>query len=153
MRSREYPLCGRRVYRTRLSCGLSLLVIPQPGFSRRFAALAVRCGSTDTAWKLGDARFEAPSGTAHFLEHTLFEMPWGSAMDRLSAMGASANAFTGPFETVYHISCADGFEDALKCLLEFVTEPWFPEKIVLREQGIITQEIGMLADRPEYAVH
>ena len=75
MRSREYPLCGHRVIRARLANGLTVLIVPKPGTYRKFAGFAVHYGGTDIRFRLGGESTETPAGIAHFLEHTLFEMP------------------------------------------------------------------------------
>ena len=153
MRSREYPLCGQRVFRTRLPNGLAVLILPKPGFHKKFAGLAVSCGGTDMRFCLQGEKFEVPAGMAHFLEHMLFEMPEGSALEHLAAGGARVNAFTSPFETMYHITCAEGFYEALQSLLHFVMTPHFTPEILERERKVILQEIAMGRDDPMKAVH
>ena len=64
-------------------------------------------------------------------------------------LGANPNAFTGYDMTAYHFYCTEHFEESLRLLLEFVSTPWFTEETVAREQGIIGQEIDMVADGPE----
>ena len=78
-----------------LSCGMEMLVDYMPHLRSVASGLWVKCGSV----------YEDPSlaGASHFLEHMLFEMPEGSALKRLAAGGARVNAFTSPFETMYHI--------------------------------------------------
>ena len=66
--------------------------------------------------------------------------------------GASANAFTSFDRTCYEFTCTDHFEESLEVLLNFVQSPYFTEKTVQKEQGIIGQEIRMLQDRPGWRV-
>ena len=153
MRSREYPLCGHRVIRARLANGLTVLIVPKPGTYRKFAGFAVHYGGTDIRFRLGGESTETPAGIAHFLVHTLFEMPEGSALGKLSGNGIRVNAFTSPFETMFHISCVDGFETALEDLLRFVMTPYFPGNTVERERKVILQEIAMRKDDPVRAAH
>ncbi len=151
MKSREYPRCGQRVYRTRLGNGMTLLVLPKPGSSVKFAGLAVKYGGTDQVFTHKDTRYETPAGIAHFLEHAVFETPEGSALERMSALGASVNAYTGPFETMYHVYCTEQLETLLEMLFGFVMTPVFPNAVVQREREVITQELNMLKDRPANA--
>ena len=50
--------------------------------------------------------------------------------------------------TAYHFECADSFYENLEILLRFVTDPYFTDENVQKEQGIIGQEIGMVEDTP-----
>jgi len=92
---------------------------------------------------------ELPEGTAHFLEHKLFEGEEGEdAFTRFSQTGASANAYTSFDQTCYLFSCAGEFRKSFEILLDFVQSPYFTEATVQKEQGIIGQEIRMCMDSP-----
>ena len=91
---KEFPQLREHYYESVLPCGLTVRVVPRPGFSRKHAFLAVRCGSSDVSFTLGDRKVLLPGGTAHYLEHKMFDLPEGSVMQRFAAAGASDNAFT-----------------------------------------------------------
>lgn len=148
MKRTVYKELGEEVWRERLFNGLQVTVVPKRSFSRAYALLAVRCGGHDLAFSLNGAHREVPAGMAHFLEHMMFYMPYGTASDALEANGASANAFTTPEITGYHFSCNERFEENLGILLDFVTTPFFPAESVEKERSIITQEIRMGEDDP-----
>jgi predicted Zn-dependent peptidase len=80
-------------------------------------------------------------------------MPEGNVLQSLTANGASVNAFTGSCMTAYHFECAEHFYTNLRILLSFVTTPYFTAESVAKEQGIIAQEIRMVADRPGWRVY
>lgn len=134
--------------------GLTLLLYPMKGFSSAYAMLTTDYGSVDMAFRInGDKDFtRIPAGTAHFLEHKMFENEDGDAFAKYAATGASANAFTSFDKTSYLFGCADHFEESLRILLEFVTTPYFTQQTVDKEQGIIGQEIKMYDDNPDWRV-
>ena len=134
--------------------GLTLLLYPMEGFSSAYAMLTTDYGSVDMAFRTDpQADFtRIPAGTAHFLEHKMFENEDGDAFAKYAATGASANAFTSFDKTSYLFGCADHFEESLRILLEFVTTPYFTQQTVSKEQGIIGQEIKMYDDTPDWRV-
>ncbi len=134
--------------------GLTLLLYPMEGFSSAYAMLTTDYGSVDMAFRTdpGADFTRIPAGTAHFLEHKMFENEDGDAFAKYAATGASANAFTSFDKTSYLFGCADHFEESLRILLEFVTVPYFTQQTVDKEQGIIGQEIKMYEDNPDWRV-
>ena len=143
---REYPHLGERVYEAELANGLSVRIVPKPGFTRKYALIAADYGSADTAFVRDGQRVTTPDGVAHYLEHKMFDTPEGDAMERFAAYGASPNAFTGYDMTAYYFSCTEHFEENLRTLLEMVAVPWFKEESVEKERDIIAQEILMYED-------
>ena len=136
-------------YRTKLDCGLEIQVLPKPGYSTAYALFSTKYGSIDTAIVGPDGGVQPiPEGTAHFLEHKLFESEDLDAFARFAKTGASANAFTSFNKTAYEFSCSDRFAENLEILLDFVQSPYFTQATVEKEQGIIGQEIRMYLDDP-----
>ena len=88
-----------------LSNGMRVLVRPMPGFSGIHAMCGTAFGSVDAAFELDGTRVEVPAGTAHFLEHKMFESEEGDAFALYAATGASANAFTSFDKTCYLFTC------------------------------------------------
>ena len=97
-----------------------VLVRPMPGFSGIHAVCGTAFGSVDAAFELDGTRVEVPAGTAHFLEHKMFESEEGDAFALYAATGASANAFTSFDKTCYLFTCTDRFEENLAILLGLV---------------------------------
>ena len=147
-----YPQADETVYRTKLSNGLTILVVPRPGFQKKLCYLAVDYGSVHRKCVIDGEEFEAPMGIAHYLEHKLFDMPGRDISAEFAALGGFPNAFTGYDMTAYHFSCTEHFEECLKLLLEFVTTPYFTEETVEKERGIIQQEILMNQDSPDTVI-
>ena len=130
--------------------GLDVYVFPKK-LSTAYACFATRYGSLENRFKTEkDGEFiDVPNGIAHFLEHKMFENEDGSdTFESFGRIGASANAYTSNDKTVYLFSCTSNFEEALKILLSYVTHPYFTDKNVEKEQGIIGQELKMYDDNP-----
>ncbi len=141
---------GEHYCRVRHPSGLSVYVFPKR-MSTSYALLATRYGAADNCFCFeGEKEFvRLPAGVAHFLEHKLFDNPDGSdAIMRLSALGADANAYTDYDRTAYLFSATDHVYEALAELIGFVTNPYFTEETVKKEQGIIAEEIRMYEDHP-----
>lgn len=133
--------------------GLTINIIPKPQFSKSFAMFATNYGGADRRFKLSGNWIDTPAGVAHFLEHKMFDMPEGNALNVLSSRGASPNAFTSSGITAYHFESTSMFDENLRTLLSFVSTPYFTAESVQKEQGIIGQEIKMVEDNPGYVVY
>ena len=149
----DFANIGETLYTGTLENGLRIVVVPRPGFMKKYAFFAANYGGAVRNFSVDGRRVETPEGVAHFLEHKMFDMPRGNALGVLSASGAQPNAYTSDFITAYHFECTDGFEKNLDTLLEFVSTPYFTAESVLKEQGIIGEEIGMAENDPGHAVY
>ncbi len=152
MNIQEYPQIGEKLYRTRLTNGLTVLVVPKRGFTQKMAYFVTDFGSIHTDFQLEGQVYHAPAGIAHFLEHKMFDLPGRDVSAEFAALGANVNAFTSFDMTAYYFSCTENFDKALGLLLEFVSTPYFTGESVEKELGIIDQEIGMYEDSPDSRV-
>ena len=126
-----------------LPSGLTVLCRTMPGYSSVHAMYATNFGSVVREFTLNGRRISLPAGTAHFLEHKMFESEQGDAFDLYARTGASANAFTGYDRTCYLFSATQKIDENLDILLGMVGKPWFTKATIAKEQGIIGQEIKM----------
>ena len=149
MEKRVYPELQETVYREKLPNGLTIAVIPRPGFSKKLAYFVTDFGAIHTEFTLDGQAVSTPAGIAHFLEHKMLDLPGRDVSAEFAALGASPNAFTSYDLTAYYFSCTENFDDCLHLLLEFVSTPYFTAESVEKEQGIIGQEIGMYEDNPD----
>lgn len=133
--------------------GVQVYVVPKKGYQKCHAMFATRYGSLESEFMKGDEKVRIPDGTAHFLEHKLFEEPDGNVFDKFSVLGASANAFTNFTATAYHFSATSNFYESLATLIKFVQNPYFTKESIDKEQGIIGQEIKMYDDDPNWRVY
>jgi predicted Zn-dependent peptidase len=152
MSFQSYPRLAERVFRRVLSNGLTVIVVPRPGFQRKLAYFATDFGSIHRDFIWEGEHWQVPAGIAHFLEHKMFDLPGRDVSAELAALGAHVNAFTSYDMTAYYFSCTENFVSCLELLLEFVSTPYFTEESVKKELGIIDQEIGMNADAPDTIV-
>ena len=146
-----YPAVKEMVYRTRLSNGLTVALLPKKEFKEVYGSVTVQFGSVDmlVIEVDGDVK-EYPAGIAHFLEHKLFEREDASdLMSAFTSLGADSNAFTSFTKTSYLFSATDYFLENLDLLDELVTSAHFTEDSILREQDIIQQEREMYQDDPD----
>ncbi len=145
----NYENLCETVYRKTLPNGLQVAVVPRRGFTKKQAYLVADFGAIDTQFTCDGELCQLPHGTAHYLEHKLFDMPDMDVSARFAELGAAVNAFTSYDMTAYYFFCTEHFAECLALLVKFVTTPYFTEQSVQKEQGIIGQEIGMNEDNPD----
>lgn len=132
----------------KLTNGLQISVVPLAGFSQVYGLAMANFGSVDT--KAGDKTL--PSGIAHFIEHKLFAKPDYDISEKFAKYGANSNAYTSYTKTGYLFQTLENPYDNLEVLLDLIQHPYFTEKNVASERGIIDQEIQMYLDMPEWVL-
>ena len=86
---------GEEFLRIKHKSGLTLLLCPMKGYSSAYALFGTEYGSVESSFIDKDgALIQIPAGTAHFLEHKMFESEEGDAFALYAKTGASANAYT-----------------------------------------------------------
>ncbi|CAK1221559.1 M16 family (PqqL) [Fructobacillus evanidus] len=134
--------------------GLTVNLIKKPGYHQFLASLTARFGSLTTTMMINEnQQIIIPAGTAHFLEHKIFDKKDGDALIRFTELGADANAFTGPNQTTYYFTATSRVLENLAWLMDFVQEPYFTEEKVVRERGIIEEEIKLYQDDPAWQLY
>ncbi|WHY99225.1 EF-P 5-aminopentanol modification-associated protein YfmH [Peribacillus simplex] len=143
------------LFHEKMDNGLEVYILPKSGFNKSFATFTTNYGSIDNHFKpLNGTEFsKVPDGIAHFLEHKLFEKEDGDVFQQFSKQGASANAFTSFTRTAYLFSSTSDFDRNLTTLIDFVQDPYFSEKTVEKEKGIIGQEINMYDDNSDWRLY
>ncbi|MDM5332808.1 pitrilysin family protein [Ureibacillus composti] len=155
MQAIEFNQLGETLYYKKLNNGLDVYILPKKGFSKTFVTFTTKYGSIDRTFvPIGESEaITVPDGIAHFLEHKMFEKEEGDVFQKFSESGASANAFTSFTRTAYLFSATDHIYTSTETLLNFVQEPYFTEKTVEKEKGIIGQEITMYDDQPDWRLY
>ena len=144
------PVTGDRCLRVTHPSGMQICICEQPGFHTASALLGVRFGSVHRQFTADGQTVALPAGTAHFLEHKLYDGADGDAVTEFARLGASDNAYTAFDRTVYYFSAQQRFSEALALLLSFVQKPYFTAESLKKERPIIAQEIHEYAlDSPE----
>ncbi len=138
------------LYYEKLDCGLQVYFIPKNNFNKTYVTLSTKYGAINNHFYDEDGNLkDVIPGTAHFLEHKIFELPDKSdAFMHLSNIGAQANAFTSHTQTSYLFSTTTKLKEATDILLDFVYTDTFNEESTNREKGIITEEVKMYQDYP-----
>lgn len=153
MDKKEYKEFDEELFSTTLSNGLKVNILPKAGFHKTYAVLTTNFGSMDREFWLDGVNISIPAGTAHFLEHKLFEKADYDAFELFTNNGADSNAFTSYSKTSYLFSATEKIEDNLNILLDFVQNPYFSKASVDKEQGIIGQEIQMYNDDVDWQLY
>lgn len=127
------------VTRSRLANGLGVWAQERPGTGTVALAMRIKVGS----------RYEtrANNGISHFLEHMLFNGTerWSESeiMDVVRSRGGSANAHTGPDETVVYLHIdATHLPLAIEWIRQLVFNPVLPADKVDKERNVIVNEKG-----------
>lgn len=155
MKTLVFEQLKETIYYETLENGLDVYILPKPGFNKTFATFTTKYGSIDNTFVPlnGQQLQTVPDGIAHFLEHKMFEKKDGDVFQLFSKQGASANAFTSFTRTAYLFSSTSNVKQNLETLIHMVQEPYFTEKTVEKEKGIIGQEITMYDDNPDWRVY
>lgn len=138
-------------YKETLKNKLDIYLIPYENKKNYFISYGTHFGSDVIEFENNKEKYRPPLGIAHFLEHKMFEQE--STIDPFEFFletGTDGNASTSFDSTQYICYGTKGFERNLKFLLEFVNSPYFTDKNVEKEKGIIAEEIKMYADVPDY---
>ena len=144
------------VYEEKLENGLEIYVIPKNNCNNIYATFSTRYGSNNDEFvPLNEIKMKSfPLGIAHFLEHKMFEMEDGTdPFELYSNNGADANANTSNYKTTYLFSGPEFFKENINYLLDYVQKPYFTDKNVEKEKGIIIQEIKMYQDDPYSVIY
>lgn len=154
MQSKRYDHLNETLYVEKLPNGLTVYLLPKPGFQKTYATFSTKYGSIDNHFQVeGKDAVKVPDGIAHFLEHKMFEEPEGDVFAKFASRGASANAFTSFDRTVYLFSATEHFQENIATLIDFVQNPYFTDANVEKEKGIIGQEINMYRDHPDWRAY
>ena len=139
------------LYSKKLQNGLEIFIVPNENVNNIYCTFSTKYGSVQNEFvPVNESEMiKVPKGVAHFLEHKMFEQENGvDPFIFFSERGADANANTSAFKTTYLFSGPDFFEENLNYLLDYVQKPYFTDKNVEKEKGIIEQEIKMYEDDP-----
>ncbi len=156
MREIENKNIKEKCYMEKLENGLQVIIIPKKEIQKKYIIWATKFGSIDNTFidSTTGEKVVIPDGVAHFLEHKMFEQKNGvDSLYVLMALGLDANAYTTNDHTAYLFECTDHFYEGLDELMDYVQNPYFTDKNVEKEKGIIGQEIGMYDDDPGWQLY
>ena len=111
-------------------------------------------------WIRAGSRHEMPevNGISHFVEHMVFKGTKSRSAQKIArevdAIGGNLDAFTGKETVCFNVKVLDEHvPTALDVLSDLVLNPVFANEDILRERGVILEEIKMDEDNPDYLVH
>jgi predicted Zn-dependent peptidase len=119
----------------------------------------IRSASIGIWIKTGSRHEEAErNGITHFVEHMLFKGTTSrSAQDiarQVDSIGGNMDAFTSKECICFNVKVLDEhLPIAMDILSDLVLNPVFAAKDIVRERGVILEEIKMDEDSPDYLVH
>jgi predicted Zn-dependent peptidase len=131
---------------TTLNSGINVVTDTMPHLETASLGVWVNSGSRD----------ERPNehGISHFLEHMAFKgtrrRSARQIAEEIEAVGGDLNAATSVESTAYYARVLKADVPlALDVLSDILSEPAFETDEVVREQNVIIQEIGAVADTPD----
>ena len=111
-------------------------------------------------WMLNGSRRENAehNGITHFIEHMVFKGTRNRTAEQIArsvdSIGGNLDAFTSKENVCFSAKVLDEHVPlAFEVLADLVLNPLFREEDIVREQGVILQEIKMDEDNPDYLVH
>ena len=130
----------------KLDCGTTIVMEHIPYVQSAALGIWVRAGSVDETEDL--------AGVSHYIEHMMFKGTENrTARDiayDVEKIGGQFNAFTGKDLTCYYSKCTtDHTADCFELLSDLFLNSVFPEEEMVREKGVVCEEISMNEDTPE----
>ena len=156
MNKEKFKNLDLTLYSKTLSNGLKVFIVPKTNVNNVYVTFSTNYGSIhDEFIPLNESEYyKVPMGVAHFLEHKVFEQKDGiDPFTFYTEHGADANANTSNFKTTYLFSGPKFVNENINYLLDFVQDPYFTDENVLKEKGIIEQEIKMYDDIPFWKLY
>jgi predicted Zn-dependent peptidase len=131
---------------TRLKSGLNVVTDAMPHLETASLGVWVASGSRDER--------HDEHGISHLLEHMAFKgtrrRSARQIAEEIEAVGGDLNAATGAESTAYYARVLKSDVPlALDVLADILSDPSFDRDELLREQNVIIQEIGAVADTPD----
>src|SRR6202047_2493257 len=131
---------------TTLKSGISVVTDTMPHLETASLGVWVASGSRDER--------HDEHGISHFLEHMAFKGTRRRAArqiaEEIEAVGGDLNAATGAESTAYYARVLKADVPlALDVLADILPDPTFEGEELVREQNVIVQEIGAVADTPD----
>ena len=141
---------GERLLIWRLGNGLRVGLVPRRGWAEKFGLFAVRFGSIDTKFRVGERTFRVPAGTAHLLEHLLFEQTDKPLSEQLAALSIDSNAFTTHTSTAVEISTSGDILAGLAPLAEALINFRLDRGRLEAEKSVVLSELRLSEESPDW---
>ncbi len=134
------------VYYKKLDNGVRLVVNKMNALLSVTMGIIVRTGAAQESDK--------EDGISHFIEHMLFKgtkrRTAYQISDEMDRIGGQMNAFTAKDITCYYAKSTTAHaSEAFEILSDLFLESVFPEEEMVREKGVVIEEINMNEDTPD----
>jgi predicted Zn-dependent peptidase len=140
----------RSIRRQTLANGLTIITEQMPHIRSASIGIWLETGSRD----------EDPewNGISHFIEHMVFKGTKHRTAEEIArevdSIGGNVDAFTAKECICFNVKVLDEHvPTALDILSDLVLNPVFDAADIVRERGVILEEIKMDEDNPDYLVH
>lgn len=144
----KLSLINEEVVEYQLSNGLTVYQYNDPYASEYYACYTTRFGANDLEFK----GTKLPAGIAHYLEHVMFASKEGDFFDQFAKYNANANAYTSYRQTSYLFNVNEAIIESLEVLIKLVQTSYFTKEVVEKERGIISEEIAMYDQMPQWRI-
>ena len=140
----------RNIHREVLPNGLIVLTEQMPHLRSVSIGIWVKSGSRDETAE--------HNGISHFVEHMVFKGTDSRTAEdiarQIDSLGGNMDAFTAKECVCFNVKVLDEHMPiAFDVLSDLVLHPVFDAKDIVRERGVIMEEIKMDEDIPDYLVH
>lgn len=134
------------VHYRQLKNGVRLIVKQMSGLMSVSMGIIVNAGAC--------LETDKEDGISHFIEHMMFKGTKSRSAfaisDKMDSIGAQVNAFTSKDITCYYAKSTTGHaEEAFEVLSDLFLNSTFPDEEMVREKGVIIEEINMNDDTPD----
>jgi len=132
------------LYKETLKNGLEVYLLPMKSRSEISINFGTKYGNRNLEYKYNNKEYKTPPGTAHFIEHKVFEDKEGShGFEIFAKLNMKTNAYTSTDVTNYITYGAKYKKPALEALIKMVTDFNISKESIKKEIGIISEEIDM----------
>ena len=140
----------RNIRRQKLPNGLTIITEQMQHIRSASIGVWLQTGSRDE-----DAQW---NGISHFIEHMVFKGTSHRSAEEIArevdSIGGNMDAFTAKECICFNVKVLDEHvPTALDILSDLVLNPVFEASDIVRERGVILEEIKMDEDNPDYLVH
>jgi predicted Zn-dependent peptidase len=140
----------RNIRRQKLPNGLTVITEQMQHIRSASIGIWLQTGSRDE-----DAEW---NGISHFIEHMVFKGTKHRTAEEIArqvdSIGGNMDAFTAKECICFNVKVLDEHvPTALDILSDLVLNPVFDANDIVRERGVIMEEIKMDEDNPDYLVH
>lgn len=153
----KLPFYGEEqdIFYEKLDNGLEVYIVPNKNERKYLFELVSKFGANTTNFiPINETKYQSiPLGTAHFLEHKLFDTEKGDASILFNDLGLFTNASTSYYFTKYFVEGKTNAKRNLDYFLNVFLTPYFEKERVDSEKGIIKEEIDMYLDEADWYLY